>query len=255
MTPEERIKAYLDQNRSSLQNATDLNAVVSQVKLSVFFGLSTLSDDQIRKIVSYWAMFNAVGLLTKIRITSSDFVDSVKRVISTAGAGVTLGKEGANLKLKVTGLTANLKTADGSASLGVSWAGSVKLEAVSGPFHFSGEIASDKWEIALTFPGEDSIPNLDTLPTVFKEGEGAVRNIARAAAGMKDLKQIRNIGAQVKPDIAKVQAAVDAVSGVASAPKKGGWSFGFKVGSPDPIPGGQRMPPGVQGSAVVTWVF
>jgi hypothetical protein len=267
MNPEDRIKAYLNQNKSTLQWATDINSVVGQVKLWVFYGGTAPPDDQIRKIVAQWAMFNAIGLLTPIGPTvpggpasptdppptSSQFVDSVKKVITTVGAGVTIGKEGANLKLQVTGATANLKTADGSASLGVSWGGSLKLNAEKGPFHFSGEIGADKWEISLTFPGDGSIPNLVTLPSVFKEGENAVRNIARAAAGFNNIDDVRKISAQIKPDMAKVQSAVDAVSGIGGA--KTGMSFGFKLGSPDPMPGQQGMPPGVQGSFVVTWVF
>jgi len=213
-------------------------------------------------------MFNAIGLLTKVGPvipgpaspsdpppTSSAFVDSVKKVITTVGAGVTIGKDGANLKLKVNGLTANLKTADGSASLGVSWGGSLKLEAEKGPLHFSGEIGSDKWEISLTFPGDDSVPILDSLPSVFKEGENAVRNIARAAAGFKNLDDVRKISGQIKPDVSKVQSALDAATGIAGVPKKGGMSFGFKLGSPEPMPGQQGIPSGVQGTVGVTWVF
>ena len=90
---------------------------------------------------------------------------------------------------------------------------------------------------------------------VFKEGENAARNVVRAASTYKNGGDLRAISAQIKPDIAKIQTAVDAVSGIASAPKKGGWSLGFKVGSPDPMPGDKGMPKGVEGSFVVTWIF
>jgi hypothetical protein len=32
-------------------------------------------------------------------------------------------------------------------------------------------------------------------------------------------------------------------------------SFGFTVGSPDPLPGQQGIPPGVQGTIVFSYVF
>ena len=269
MNPEDRIKAYLNQNRSSLQYATDLNAVIGQVKTFVFYGMSTLPDDQIRKIVVQWATFNAVGLLTSVGTapspapanpgdpppSSSDFVDAVKKVITTAGAGVTIGTKDKNFNLKVTGPTANLKSGDSGVSLGVSWGGTVKLQAESGPFHFDGEVGSDSWKIELTFPQDGAVPNLDTLPTIFKEGENSVRNIVRAAGQFNNIDDVRKISSQMKPDIAKVQDAVDAVSGIASMPKKGGWTFGFKIGSPDPLAGQQGMPAGYQATVGVTWVF
>ena len=268
MTPEDRIKLYLNQNRSKLQFATSLDAVVGQVKLFVFMGSIPPPDDQIRKIVSEWAMFNAIGILIRPSVTNpspagpsdpppsnSDLVDAVKKAITTIGAGVTIGKDGANINLKVTGATANLKLGDTELSVGSSWGGTVKMQVENGPFHFSGEIGSDKWELSLTFPSDDAVPNLSTLPTVFKEGENAARNVARAASTYKDGGDLRAISAQIKPDIAKLQTAVDAVSGIASAPKKGGWSFGFKVGSPDPMPGDKGMPKGVEGSFVIAWIF
>jgi hypothetical protein len=52
-----------------------------------------------------------------------------------------------------------------------------------------------------------------------------------------------------------VQDAGEAASGIAAGPKDGGISFGFKVGSPQPGPGQQGIPGGVEGSVVFTWVF
>jgi hypothetical protein len=62
MNPEARIKAYLDANKGSLRFAT-IDQIVQQVKLFVFYGASPISDDDVRKIVSRWAIFNPVWLL------------------------------------------------------------------------------------------------------------------------------------------------------------------------------------------------
>jgi hypothetical protein len=51
------------------------------------------------------------------------------------------------------------------------------------------------------------------------------------------------------------QEAVEAASGIAEANKKGGPSFGFKLGSPQPGPGEQGVPGGIEGSIVFTYVF
>lgn len=269
MTPEERITNYLFTNKSRVEFST-VDFVVKDVKLSVFYSMSPISDDEIRKVVVRWASIHAIGLLsrqptggspgspgqgTSSTNSESEFLDAVKKAISTINAGVTLGKEGANFNLGVKGLTANLKTGDGSASLGLSWGGTLKLEAESGPFHFSGTLEKDKWEITLSFPQDTYIPNLSSLTKVFQEGEKAIGKMAYATRGFNNVSDAGKIGALIKPHAAALEEAVEAASGIAKASKKGGASFGFKVGSPTPGPGEQGIPGGVQGTIVFTYVF
>jgi hypothetical protein len=64
------------------------------------------------------------------------------------------------MKIGVSGLTANLKPGDGSASLGISSGGTLGLEANFGPFHFSGELSKDRWESTLSFPRDTPVPDL-----------------------------------------------------------------------------------------------
>ena len=152
-------------------------------------------------------------------------------------------------------MTANLKKGDSSASLGISWSGTLKAEAESGPFHFSGNLSKDKWEITLSLPQDTYIPDLSSLGKVFTEGEKAVGKMADATRSFSNISDAAKVGALIKPNVAAIQDAVDAVSGIADAPKKGGASFGFKLGSPDPGPGDQGIPRGVQGTVVFTYVF
>lgn len=269
MTPEDRIITYLFAHKSSIQFST-MDLVIKDVKLSVFYGMSPISDDEIRKAVAKWATVNAIGLLigppavdpcatpapgTPPPASDSELINAVKKAISTVSDGVTVGKDGANVNIGVTGLTGNLRKGDNAASLGISWGGTLKLDAQSGPFHFSGNLSKDKWEITLSFPQDTYIPDLSTLGKVFSEGERAVEKLADATRGFSNISDPRKIGALIKPHAAAVQDAVDAVSGIANADKKGGASFGFKLGSPEPGPGEQGIPRGVQGSVVFTFVF
>lgn len=272
MKPEDRIIAYLFAHKNSFQLST-VDSVVKDVKLMVFYGMSPISDEAIRKVVVSWATINAIGLLVRTPLvdvsglppatpqgdppknSDSALIDAAKKAVAAVGAGVTLGKQGANINIGVTGLTGNLKKGDNTATLGISWTGTLKLEAASGPFHFSGQLAADKWEIVLSFPQDTYIPDLSTLSTVFSEGVSAVGKIADATRGFNNLKDTSKIGALIKPHVAKVEDAVEAVSGIANADKKGGMSFGFKVGSPDPLPGQQGMPGGAQVSFVFTYLF
>jgi hypothetical protein len=129
MTTEDRITAYLFANKSKIEFST-LDLVVEDVKLHLFYGMSPISDDEIRKIVSRWAMINAVGLLTKPTsagtapaktgtpppASDSELIDTVKKAISTINDGVTIGRKGGNINIGVTGLTANLRKGDDSSS-------------------------------------------------------------------------------------------------------------------------------------------
>jgi hypothetical protein len=266
MTPQERVTAYLHANKSRFEYST-LDLVVSDVKLSLFYGMSSLSDDEIRKVVVQWATVHAVGLLLRAPPTGgtpgtpagspanseSDLIAAVKKAVATIGAGVTIGKDNANINIGVTGPTANLKRNDKEVSVGISWGGTLNLEASSGPIHFSGSLSKDSWEMVVSFPQDTYIPDLSTLGKVFTEGESAFGRMAETARHVKNIEEIRNVGALVKPDLDKVQKAVEAAKGVAKA--KGGVSFGFKVGSPDPMPGQQGIPPGVQGTIVFSYVF
>src|SRR5437867_2556649 len=211
MDPEERITTYLFSHKASLQFST-IDLIVKDVKRLVFYGMSPISDDEIRKVVTQWAMINAVGLLlerptvgppalpapgTASSASDSDLIDAVKKAISTVNDGVTIGKKGANINIGVTGFTANLKKGDKSTSLGISWGGTLKLDAESGPFHFSGNLSKDKWEITLSFPQDTYIPELSSLSKVFTEGEKAVGRMADATRGFSNISDASKIGALI----------------------------------------------------------
>jgi hypothetical protein len=74
--------------------------------------------------------------------------------------------------------------------------------------------------------------------------ERAVRNIAAATASFDDLNDAKKVGALIKPHVAAVEDTVKAASGIAEVDKKGGMSFGSKLGSPEPGPGEQSIPRG-----------
>ena len=267
-TPQDRITDYLGSHRTGLQFST-LDAVVQQVKLSVFYGMSPLSDDEIRKVVSQWAMFNAVGLLLKdppgassapsaprnpaAANSDSNLVAAVRKAVTAISDGVTIGRKDVNINLGVTGPTANLKRGNSSISIGGSWTGTLKIDANSGPFHFSGSLSTDSWSITLSFPQDTYIPDLSSVTKVFTEGYAAVGQIAQATAGLTSVSDVGRVGALVKPQLDKVQKAVDAAQGIYNA--KRGFSFGFNLENAPAFPGQQGMPSGVQGGLVFSYVF
>lgn len=268
MTAEDRITAYLFANKSKIEFST-LDLVVEEVKLRLFYGMSPISDDEIRKIVSRWALINAVGLLTKPTsagtapaksgtpppASDSELIDTVKKAISTLNAGVTIGKKGGNINIGVTGLTANLQKGADSSSLGVSWGGTLKAEAVSGPFHFAASLSKESWSITLSFPQDTYLPDLSTLRKGFAEGERAIWKMAEATRTFNKISDAPKVGALIKPHVAALQEAVEAARGIAEANKQGGPSFGFTLGSLQPGPGEPGRLSGIEGSIVFTYVF
>jgi len=265
---EDRIRKYLDANKGSLRFAT-IDDIVKEVRLYVLFGIGDVADKDVRLIVARWAIFNQVWLLPEPLADSSspsspkplssdhesELVSGVKQVIGVFADGVTLGRGAGSLNLKVTGPTARLKTPTGSASVGISWGGTLKLKAESGPFHFTGELSKDKWELQLNFPDDDAVPNLPALPKVFADGARGVQTIAGITAKFPDLPDVATIGALVKPHVAALEESLRALSGVPAATKKSGKSFGFRIGSPPPLPGEEGIPPGIQGTVTFSYWF
>jgi hypothetical protein len=243
---------------------------VNAVKLSVFYSMPPISDDEIRKIVVEWATFNAVGLLLSQPMINplsppapggpppafeNELIDSVKKAISAVSAGVTFGKAGDNINIGVTGATRNLNKIGTEASFGISWGGTLKLDVASGPFHFSGTLSKESWDITLNFPQETYIPDLSLVGNVVGKGVDAIGKMAAATRGFTNISDAGKIGALIKPYATALQDSVETVSGIAKENREGGPSFGFKLGSPEPTPGMPGIPSGVQGSVVFTYVF
>jgi hypothetical protein len=269
VTVEERITNYLFTHKSTVE-LSSVDQVVNDVRVKLFYGMSPLADDEVRKIVVRWARIHAIGLISNQldsdaepgdpspgpRTNSdSEFIDAVKKAITAVNNGVTIGKAGANVNLGVTGATGKLKKGRNSASLNISWTGTLKLNAASGPFHLTGTLSKDTWEIVLSFPQDTYIPNVATLGKVFSEGERALEKMVEATGNLHSISDVGKVGALMKPHTGAVQTAVEKINDVRKASKKGGTSFGFRVGSPDPGPGDQGMRGGVQGTIVFTYVF
>ena len=269
MNPEQKITAWLTANKSRVEYST-LESAVQLVKQSVFYGMPPITDAEIRAVVSRWASIYAIGMLVRppdagdpagsqpgkpSSSSGSEFIESVKKAITAVNDGVTIGKDGSNLNIGVKGLTANLKKGVQSASLNLSWGGTLKLEAASGPVHFEGTLSKDSWEIMVSFPQDTYIPDTSTLTKVFSEAEKAIGGVAEATKSFHSIHDTTKVSSLIKPHMANVWTAVDAIGGIAKANKKGGASFGFKFGSPQPGPNEQGMPGGVQGTIVFTYRF
>ena len=151
-------------------------------------------------------------------------------------------------------MTGELTKGDAKLSVGVSWGGTLSLEAEKGPFHFSGELSKDHWEVTLSYPEDTAVPDMSKLGGVFGEAEKAMRGIIGQTQGISSAKDIPKVVGNITPYMKPVGEAIESVKGIAKAPSKG-VSVGIKFGNPDPMPGQTGMPGGIQGTVTITWHF
>jgi hypothetical protein len=244
-----RVQAYLEKHKKRL-NILPVDNIVSDIRI---FGPDTsqLLDSELRATVSIWLAINqapyTLPVQPKLTLPDSKVIDAVKKGVTTLIEGVDIYRGDGKINISVTGLTAELTKGDARIATGVSWGGTLGLEAQKGDFHFTGELSSEHWQIKLSYPQDTSVPDLSKLGKVFGEGERAMRGIVGATSSLRSLSDAGRVKDAIKPHVQGVTDAVDAVKGIAKAPTKA-VSFGFSLGSPNPMPGETGMPRGVQGT-------
>jgi hypothetical protein len=260
MTKEEanlKVQSYLAINKKRLESH-NADMIVWELR-SFVPGIDVMLESELRATVSIWRSLN--GPLFPLSTTppptmpESKLIASVKSAVTTVIQGVDLKHGDGKINISVTGLTAELSKQGGSASVGVSWGGTLAVEANKGDFHFAGELSSDRWQITLSYPEDTAVPDLSKLGKIFGEGEKAMRGIVSATSDFKSLHDAARVKEALAPHMLPVSEAVGAAKGIAKAPAKGGVSLGLTFGSPDPLPGATGMPRGIQGQITLTVTF
>jgi hypothetical protein len=250
-----RVRAYLEKNKKRLQTLS-VDFIVWEVRLNVA-GVALLLDSELRATVAVWRSLNGplfpYPIAPPPSLAESKLIEAVKKGVSMVIEGVDIQHGAGKVNISVSGLTAELKKGDARLAAGVSWGGTLSLEAEAGNFHLAGELSAERWEIKLSYPEDTAIPDLSKLSKVFGEGEGALRKIIGATAGFRNVNDISRIKETIKPHLQPVKDAVEAVKGIAKAPA--GVSFGIALGSPEPMPGETGIPRGIQGQVTFTIRF
>jgi hypothetical protein len=261
MTPKEeayqQIQAYLLKHQKRLELQT-VEFIVWE--LQNYVPKSHLLDESdIRVAAVVWRTLHGprypLDPAKPASTSDSKAIAAVKSALTTVVEGVNLKHKDGKVNISVTGVTAELAKGDAKAAVGVSWGGTLSVEANKGSFYFTGQLASDKWEIKFSYPEDTSIPDLTKLGKVFSEGEKAMRGIIAATSSFKSLQDAARVKEAITPHIQPVSNAVDAAKSIAKAPEKGGVSVGVSVGSPDVMPGESGIPKGVQGQITLTVRF
>ena len=148
----QRVVAYLAQNKARLSLMT-LDFIVRDVRL---FGpdTSALTDYEVRSTAAVWRSLNGplVPLPSPVARTPSEnkMIAAVKKAVNTAIDGVDLSYGPGTINISITGPTAELKKGDLRLAAGVTWTGTLGVEAQAGNFHLAGELSSDRWSVSLS---------------------------------------------------------------------------------------------------------
>jgi len=216
-----------------------------------------VSDTDLRSVVVGYILFHDDlfrTILMAPALSDQKIKQVVEGAIKTVTQGVKVERDPVTVKVTVSGVTAELAKGDVKASAGVSWGGTLSLGASKGNINFNGELAQDHWKIVISYPTDTAVPDLNTLGTVASQGEQGLIGIIGATQGIKSADDIKNFPDKIKPFVKPVSDAMDAVQGIAKAPKTG-LSVGVTFGSPDSPPGATGIRPGVQGVATLTFTF
>ncbi|MET4700305.1 hypothetical protein ABIE65_003344 [Constrictibacter sp. MBR-5] len=256
---ERPIREWLKANTSRL-HIRSLSSIVAEVYREVPKAAGQ-GRGTIEYLVKEWAASAGVTLAPEPippapagpSIADSSIVSSVKGAIETIVDGVGVERSHGYAKIKVGGPTIGLRGKGFEAAGSVSWSGGFAVETSYEGFHFSGSMEADKWEMSLTFPGEDYTPDLSRLSDVFGKGEKAMRAILAQTAGFERIEDIPEIAKAVSPHLEPVKEAVKAAQGAAAT--KAGVNFGIEASGPGPIPDPAGGPQGVKVLGVLTIRF
>jgi hypothetical protein len=128
---------------------------------------------------------------------------------------VKLERHGAFVKLSLGGLEAGLeRDEEHKVAVGTESGRDVGVNIESGPVHFAAKIEPGeaggplKWEVGLTFPGDDPVPLRGSLGDVFGAANSSLRKLAT------DLQTGKTDFARVKEQWGPVKEATEAVKGI-----------------------------------------
>ena len=195
MDPKQKARAgvwmWLAENKSAVA-ILSMNTLVMRAK----FGSNAmiLTDADIRAVIMDWMALNNVRtpLLTPVLdpVADGPIKAAVQQAAKTKTDPPTVDRLKGKISIGLGGLTGELTKGDANVSLTAGWGGKLQLDTAVGDFHFSGELAKDRWQVTLSYPDDTTVPNMTTLAKVMGEGEQALREAARSLGRFNNVNDI-----------------------------------------------------------------
>ena len=227
-----KIRVYLDANKPRIQGQIVVGASMAELVDLVRSNVPEsreLAPEQVAGVLRKWSDMTIAEhrLPTDKKGAESEALATIKNALGKIPTEAKLERDGAFVKVSLGGLEAGYeKDEDTKATIGSESGKDVAINLAAKGVHFVGKIEPGsggeptKWELGLTFPGEDMVPLIPTLGRVFGAASSAVGQVA------SDVKGGKTTVGKVKKQWEPVKGAIDALSGIAS---QSSISFGVKV--------------------------
>jgi hypothetical protein len=215
-----KIRTYLDGEREKVQGQISAGASMAELIDRVRTNVPDsheLAPEQIADVLRAWSPITIAEhrLPGDVKGAESELIATARNAFSKIPTEAKLEHKGAFVKLSLGGLEAGYERDDEhKATVGTESGKDVGVNIVSGPVHFAAKIEPGeaggpaKWEIGMTFPGDDPVPLLGSLGGVFGAANSSLGRLA------SDLRAGKTNAGKVKEQWAPVKEATEAVKGI-----------------------------------------
>lgn len=216
----EKIRAYLDGDREKIQGQISIGASIAELIDRVRTNVPEareLAPEQIAEVLRAWSPITIAEHRTPgdVKGLENELVATARNAFSKIPTEVKLTRKGAFVSLSLGGLEAGFEQDEEHKVSVASESGKdVGVNIVSGPVHFGAKLEPGeaggpvKWEIGLTFPGDDPVPLVGSLGGVFGAANSSLGKLAT------DIRAGKADAERVKAQWAPVKEATEAVKGI-----------------------------------------
>jgi hypothetical protein len=185
-----------------------------------------LGPESVATILKQWAAPQTIAEHRKpgdLKAQESELIATVKNAFSKIPTKVELKRSGAFVRLSISGLETGYEGEGAKATVGTTGS-DVAVNVSVKHVHFAAKVEpageKTKWEVGLTFPGEDLIPMMGSLGGLFGSANRSVGSVA------SDLRGGKIDTGRLKEQFEPVKEAAGAVSAIA---EHSAVSFGIKI--------------------------
>lgn len=226
-----KVIEYLDKSKTVISGhittGWSMAELVDLVRTSVP-DATRLGPEAVARILKEWAAPQTIAehrAPGDVKAAESELIATVRNAFGKIPTEIKLKRSGAYVQLSLSGLEAGFeKDENNKASVGTESGKDVAVNIAVKHVRFAAKVEpageKTKWEVGLTFPGENLIPMIGSLGGLFGS---ANRSIGSAASQLRAGKLDTG---NLKEQFAPVKEAADAVNAIA---EHSALSFGIKI--------------------------
>jgi hypothetical protein len=217
---EGKIRAYLDSERGKVEGQIAAGASIAELIDRVRTNVPEareLAPETLANLLRSWSPITIAEHRKPgdVKGAESELIATARNAFSKIPTEIKLEHHGAYVQLSFGGLEAGIEQdEDHKLSVGTESGKDVGVNIVSGPVHFAAKVEPGeaggpvKWEVGLTFPGDDPVPLLGSLGSVFGAANSSLGGL------VSDVRSGKADAGRIKQQWAPVKEATEAVKGI-----------------------------------------